>query len=193
MERIVNNLMTKQHRDSTSKTYLSVWRQFNRFVISLDRKPKLWEDRTTLFLGYLIDKGMQSASIKSYVSAIKKTLLMDGYDWDDNLVLVRALAKACRLTNDTVTTRLPIHRNLLEMMLFEIQRYFGNKQQCYLEILYKTLFAISYYGLMRVWEVTQSPHVLKAANVHMASNKNKLLLILYTSETHDKSQRPQKI
>ena len=55
MERIVEKLMMKQHRDSTAKTYLSVWRQFNNFVISLDTKPQFWEDRVTLFIGYLID------------------------------------------------------------------------------------------------------------------------------------------
>ena len=183
--------MMQQHRDSTSKTYLSVWRQFNKFLISLDVKPKLWEDRTTLFIAYLIEDGIQSNTIKSYVSAIKKTLIIDGYDWNDKLVLVRSLAKACKLKNDTVRTRLPIHRNLLEMILFETQRYFAD--QVYLEHLYKTLFAISYYGLMRVSEVAASPHVLKAKDVHIACNKDKILLVLYSSKTHDKSSRPQKI
>ena len=84
----MNRLMLTQHRDSTSKTYLSIWRQFNKFLVQLDNKPKFWEDRATLFIGYLIDKGMQSATVKSYVSAIKKTLVMDGYEWDENLVLV---------------------------------------------------------------------------------------------------------
>ena len=104
MERIVESLMQRQHRDSTSKTYLSVWRQFNKFVIDLDRKPDLWEDRATLFIGYLIDRGMQSTTVKSYVSAIKKTLVMDGYDWNDKLVLVRSLAQSCKIVNDTVQT-----------------------------------------------------------------------------------------
>ena len=193
MEQIVERLMMKQHRDSTSRTYLSIWRQFNKFLVNLDKKPKFWEDRTTLFIAYLVDRGMQSGTIKSYVSAIKKTLVMDGYKWDDDMVLVRSLAKACKIVNDKVRTRLPIHCNLLEMILFEVQRYFGNRQQLYLEILYKTLFAISYYGLMRISEVTYSPHTLKAKSVHIASNKDKMLLILYSSKTHDKSSRPQKI
>ena len=115
----------KQHRSSTAKTYLAIWRKFNEFVINLDRKPKLWEDRITLFLGYLIDKGMQSTTIKSYVLAIKKTLIMDGYQWNDDLVLVRSLVRACKIVNDTVRTRLPIHCGLLKLVLFELQRYFA--------------------------------------------------------------------
>ena len=138
MERIVEVLKNKQHRDSTARTYLSVWRQFNNFVISLDRKPTLWEDRATLFIAYLIGKGTQSNTIKSYVSAIKKTLVTDGYDWNDNLVLVRSLTRACRIINDSVTTRLPIQCNLLEMILFEVQRYFSERSQFYLELLYKS-------------------------------------------------------
>ena len=191
--KIVDKLMVTQHRSSTASIYLSVWRQFNDFFISLDIKPDLWEHRTTLFIGFLIDKGMQSNTIKSYVSAIKKTLVMDGYNWNDNLVLVRSLAKACRIINDTVRTRLPVHCSLLEMILFEVQRYFSSRNQFYLETLYKTMFAIAYYGLMRVGEITRSPHVLRARNVHLAINKDKLLLVLYSSKTHDKSSRPQKI
>ena len=100
MQRIVDTLMNQQHRSSTAKNYLAIWRKFNKFVMNLDVRPKLWEDRTTLFLGYLIKNGIQSTTVKSYVSAIKKTLIMDGYHWDDKLVLVHSLAKACRIIND---------------------------------------------------------------------------------------------
>ena len=59
--------------------------------------------------------------------------------------------------------------------------------------MYQTLFAISYYGLMRVGEVTLSEHVLKARNIHAALNKGKILIVLYSSKTHSKGMRPQKI
>ena len=185
--------MMTQHRNSTAKNYVSVCRQFSRFLMKLDKKPRLWGDRTTLFIAYLVNNGIQSRTIISYVSAIKKTLVMDGYRWDDTLVMLRSLAKACRIINDKVTTRLPIHGNLLDMILFEVLRYFTKKHQWYLEIMYKTLFALAYYGLMRISELTDSPHVLRARNVHMAANKDKVLLLLYSSKTHDKSSRPQKI
>ena len=102
MEKLVDRLLMVQHRDSTSKTYLSIWRQFNKFIVNLDKKPELWEDRAMLFIAYLIEKGTQSATIKSYISAIKKTLVMDEYNCNDNLVLVRPLSRACRIINDTV-------------------------------------------------------------------------------------------
>ena len=41
--------------------------------------------------------------------------------------------------------------------------------------------------------MTNGPHVLKAKDVHIATNKDKMLLILYSSKTHDKSSSPQEI
>ena len=57
--------------------------------------------------------------------------------------------------------------------------------------MYKCLFALGYYGLMRVGE--KSPHVVKAANIHIATNKDKILIVLYTSKTHSEGNRAQKI
>ena len=93
----------------------------------------------------------------------------------------------------TVKTRLGIHCGLLELILFEIERIFCATGQPYLENLYKTFFSLGYYGLLRAGELTFSEHVIKAANVHMAGNKDKILIILYSSKTHSKAVRPQKI
>ena len=81
------------------------------------------------------------------------------------------------------------------MLLFEIQRFYGHdhNQQPYLEILYKAMFSLAYYGLLRVGEITYSPHVLKACNIHVGHNKDKLQLVLYSSKTHCKESSPQKI
>ena len=80
----------------------------------------------------------------------------------------------------------------MEMILFEVDRVYSDKQP-YLDSLYKAVFAISYYGMMRIGEVTESLHVLKAKDTFIADNKDKLLFILYSSKTHDRAHRPQKI
>ena len=46
---------------------------------------------------------------------------------------------------------------------------------------------------MRVGEVAKGTHPVKAADVHIGSNKNKILLILYTSKTHGFESKPQRI
>ena len=129
MQGVIERLLANQHRSSTAKTYFRVWRTFNNFIVRLDVRPKFWEERTSLFVAYLIDKGTQSSTIKSYVSAIKKTLEMDKYPWNDNLIMLSSLTRACKLVNDQIQTRLPIHCGLLELMLFEVQRYFTIKNQ----------------------------------------------------------------
>ena len=190
---IIDKLVSQSQRNSTSQNYLAIWRQFNRFVINLDVKPRTWEDRVTLFIGYKIDNGMQSSTVKSYVSAIKKLLVDDGYPWDDNKVIVGSLTKACKIINDRVHTRLPIQCSLLEMILFEVHRIYSQKGQLYLLVLYQALFALSYYGMMRISEVTQSQHVAKACNIYSARNEHKIKIVFYSSKTHGKGMRSQKI
>ena len=191
MKRILENLKNCTNRESTANNYQSIWRSFNKFLIKLDRKPALWEDRTALYCAFLIDNGLQSATLKSYVSAIKKTLVNDGYNWQDSRILLNSLAKSCRLINDKVHTRMPINGNLLEIILFEIERMYSD--QYYLEILYKTILLLGYYGLLRIGELTTGTHPIKAKNVHIAQNKPKLLLILYSSKTHGRESRPQEV
>ena len=183
----------QQNRQSTYRNYRSVWKKFNEFIINLDVKPKYWEDRATLFIGYLIDKGYQSSTIKSYVSAIKRTLVDDKYEWEDSKILLTSLTRACKLKNDCVTARRPIYCSLLELILFEVERIFRKKNQFYLEVMYKALFCLGYYGLMRVGELTESPHTAKAKDVLVGTNKDNIMIILFSSKTHGKGDRSQKI
>ena len=172
--------------------YLGTWQRFNDFLFKLDRKPDLWEDRASLFIAYLDDKGVQSNTIKSYISAIKTTLIHDNYKWQDNRILLNILTRGCRVINDRVRTRLPIGCGLLELLLFEVKREFGDSQP-YLETMYLALFALSYYGLFRVGEVCASDHSIKASNVQIALNKEKILIILHSSKTHHEGMQPQKV
>ena len=194
LNNIIEKLWRNRHRNSTYNKYFSIWQHLNKFVIQLDSKPKSWEHKTILFFAYLIDRRAQSGTIKSYVSAIKSMLADDDYEWDNNFTLISTLTSACRLKNDTVKTRLPIKCKLLELLLFEIDRSYA--EQPYLCILYKTILATGYYRLFRVGELVVSEHdnhTIRARNVHIAQNKFKVLIILYSSKTHSHESRPQKI
>ena len=99
-------LRAKSARNSTIKNYHAIWKLFNKFVIKLDVKPKTWEQRLALYGAYLTDRGVQSATLKSYFSGIKKVLYIfnDGYELKMDNLLLTTLARACRLVNDTVKT-----------------------------------------------------------------------------------------
>ena len=192
---VLEKLKCKQTRESTAVNYLSVWRHLNRFLISLDFRDSLcWEERTALFGAYLVDGGVQSSTLKSYFSAIKHVLKQDGYHWNDQKVLLSSLVSSCKLVNDRVKIRLPIKKGLLEMLLFELQRFYGEEQQqVYLECMYQAIFCLAYYGMLRVGEMTLSPHTVKAGDIHVGHNKDKIQIVLYTSKTHGKESGPQKI
>ena len=157
--------------------------------------PSSWEELTSLFVTYLVDSGIQSSTVRSYVSAIKWTLINDKYNWQDEQVLLGSLTWACKLVNDKVRMRQPIHCSLLEMILFEVKRTFSNTSQLYLIKLYLAMFSLGYYGLFRVGELAQSEagHAIKVCDVHIASNKYKILNYLYSSKNLNPGSLPQKV
>ena len=189
---LLDQLKNEGNKDSTKLAYYNSWKKFNQFLIRLDNIPQSWEVRTSLYCTYLICvKKLQSSTVKSYTSAIKSVLKTDGYTWDDGKVLLNTLTKSCKLKYDTIKTRLPIQKGLLELILFNIRKKY--ESQPYLEAMYITAFLLFYHGLLRVGELTESPHAIKAINVHESRNQDKLLLVLYTSKTHGIHNHPQQI
>ena len=144
-----------------------------------------------LFVAYLVNSNKEATTISSYISAIKAVLAKDGVFLNEDKYLLNALTRACKLTNNTVKTRLPIQKSLLQLILKHTARIFD--QQIYLKVLYSTLFATGYYGLFRVGELTTGTHPIKAVDVHIARNKNKLLFVLRSSKTHNTSMKPQTV
>ena len=154
-------------------TYHIIWKKFNQFFVKLDSKPRAWEDCLTLFTGYMVDKGFKSTTIRSYISAMKSVLSEIKVKLNIDQSLISSLTRVCKLTNDCVKTRLPIHKDLLQLILNMIKSHYESYGQQYLSILYQALFSTAYYGLFRVRELTFSQHIILAKNVHIAINKNK--------------------
>ena len=154
MHLILERLKLQCHRSSTNKNYYAIWRKFNEFLLKLDFRPRSWEQRVSLYGAYLVNRGIQSSTLKSYVSAIKCVLCLDDYQWDDSSVLLHTLTRACKVTNDTIHTRLPVQIGLLEIILFKCERLFNNQWYC--EILYKTIFILAHYGMFRIGELACS-------------------------------------
>ena len=175
----------------TRKTYHCVWQNFNKFIVRLDRIPAQWEERASLYCAFLIWKGKKSSTLKSYVSAIKHKLLLDGYQWNDKLLLLTALTRACKLDNDTVKSRLPIGDGFLNVIIFELQRYLRKNE--YKKAMYRTLLLTGYFGLFRIGELAQSEHSIKACDVHTSDNRDKVLIVLHSSKTHSRANKPKKI
>ena len=169
-----------------------MWKVFNQFFTKLDRKPDTWEERITLFVGYLISKGQQSCTIKSYISAIRAVLSWVGEKLDNQELQLQSLMVACKLRNDRVRKKFPIRKGLVCLLLMGLHTVFDAPQP-YLITLYQTLFCTAYFGLFRIGELTLSNHTVLAKNVHIGVNKDKMLFILHSSKTHDHGKWPQQI
>ena len=110
--------------------------------MKLDQKPQNWEHRLTLFVSYLIEHNKKSATIKSYISAIKLVLIENNIKIKEDAFLLASLTRACRLINDHVKTRLPIRLDVLCLLLRKLDQYFS--MQPYVRSLYRAIFVIGY-------------------------------------------------
>ena len=150
--------------------------------------------RLTFYIGFLIKENKQSQTIKSYISAIRKILKENNIEINENKFLFSALTKACKLNNARVTTRLPIQKGMLKILLKEVHNKFLIwENQPYLHAPYTVLFSTAYFGLFRIGELTKGTHPILAKDVHIARNKQKMLFILRTSKTHGKYSMPQTV
>ena len=193
VEALIQKIKGDKYRQSTKATYLRIWKCFNQFFIRLDRKPEFWEDRITLFVGYLISEKKKSSTIKSYVSAIKAVLHDNDIEVHEDTYLINSLTKACRLHQDRVSLRFTIQKGLLEIILKYTKNWFMSQGQVYNAHLYAAMFTTAYFGLFRIGELKASPHTVKACDVQIGDNKNKVLFILRSSKTHNRGDPPQLI
>ena len=76
-------------------------------------------------------------------------------------------------------------------MIDKLPTIFGT--QPYLIHLYRALLSTTYFGMFRIGEVTLGDNTVKAKDVHIADNKDKMMFVLHTLKTHWKNNRPQMI
>ena len=191
LEMFIDSLRLQSRRQTTRNVYFSIWRSFNKFLLKLDYIPNLWEDKLSLYVGYLIQSGAKSCTIRSYISGIKAMLHEIGYALNENKYLLASLVRACKYKNDAVRTRLPIQKPLLQLLLNTCKSVFLDNGQVYLYHLHRAIMAVGYYGLLRIGEMTSGDHPVFASDVHISSNKEKFMFILHTSKTHWKDVKPQ--
>lgn len=193
-KRVVERLSNDGIQESTKKMYHSVWCNFNQFLLSFDDLPTTWEDKMVLYASFLADIGSSSATVGSYMSAIRYVLRHDGIEVSNTSCHLSSIIRACKLHNDVVTVRRPIRSGLLRLLLEQVDRLYLGKGQPYLAALYRAVFVAAYYGLMRISELV-GRHAVKAADVHVSKNDKKLKakLVLRSSKTLVIGKRPQMI
>lgn len=177
--RVVEKLSNDDIQESTKKMYHSVWCNFNNFLLTFDNLPTTWEDKMVLYAAFLADIGNSSATVASYMSAIRYILRHDGIKICDSSCKLSSIIRSCKLHNDTITVRRPIRAGLLGLILQKLNEIYLFNGQPFLAMLYKAIFVAAYYGLMRISELV-GKHAVKSGDVHISRNpaKQKVKLVL---------------
>ena len=123
------------------------------------------------------------------MSALKAILAELDVRINEDRFLLTSLTRACRINNDKVKIRHPIRKGLLALILHQISQIFSSQR--YLILLYQAIFAAAYYGLLCISKVAKGPHTIKAHDVHIGVNKDKMLFTLRTFKTHGEDAMPQ--
>lgn len=191
-KRIKHLIKNFRLRGSTRRSYKKTWNRFNRFISKFDVIPPKWEDRIILWATHLADHRKKPATICSYISAIRYCLSLDGIRVPHTNCELAAIVQAAKKMNDQLYVRLPIQKDLLKLLLNFIRTsYIQQRGQEYLGKTLLALFSMAYHGLLRISELTQGPHNLKAQDIIYARGKKKVTLYLRSSKTHTTSDQPQ--
>ena len=145
---IIERLKSERFRDFTRCTYHKIWKLFGKFYIQLDEKPNNLEDKIVFFAAFLIENQLQSVTVKTYISAIRSVLVEDGIRLNKDKFLLTSLTRASRLKNDRVSIRLPIYKDLLLLILEEVNKHYSKINQPFLSILHQAMFSSAYFGLL---------------------------------------------
>lgn len=179
--------------ESSQATYHNVWKAFLEFLGEFDSVPNDFEAKMVMYAAHLGNTGTAPATISSKMSAIRYKLRKDGIQINNKSLEIAAIIKSAKRLNNRLILREPIHKHMLHELLETLDQHYHNKGQMYLAVLYKAMLVTAYYGFMRIGEITSSKHVIKNKDVHLATNKEAVMIILRSSKTHCATQRPHEI
>lgn len=191
-KRIKHYIKTFKLRPSTRKSYKKTWNRFNWFISRFDVIPPKWEDRIIVWATHLADNRRKSATIRSYISAVRYCLGLDGVRVTQTNCELAAIIQAAKHENDQLYIRLPIQKHLMRLILnFIDTHYIKGKGQYFQGHSLKALYSMAYHGMMRISELAEGPHTVKAQDIIHARNKGKFTIYLRSSKTHSTADQPQ--
>ena len=154
-------LLSASMAPSSLTVYKRAWALFQRCMSSF-RLPNynysslpVAPAHLATFISYLSCNGFASSTIISYTSAIGYAHRLSGTrDPTSSYLIQKLLAGATRLS-PSMDTRLPITGIVLNMLINSLQTAISNQ---YDAVMLRAMFSVSYFGLMRVGEVTSTTY-----------------------------------
>ena len=153
----LNKLLLAAIAPSTKQSYTRAWKLFYEVMSTLnipyegvDSLPLSYQ-QVLLFISFLIAKRYAPTTVISYVSALSYAHKMSGvYDPCAVFAVQKALAAATKIS-PTLDHRLPITLTILSSLTKSLDTTTVNP---YLRSLFRAMYLVSFFALMRVGEVT---------------------------------------
>ena len=178
---------------SSFKVYRRAWSLFNQASVHMGLQFNgsidlpLSADQIILFVGYLSNSGFASASITSYTSAIGYIHKLLNLPDPTGQFMVQKLLSACNKVNNSVDTRLPITISILQRLVQALDHTVSTP---YLRQLFKAMYSIAFFGLMRLGEITQDTNKDVSLSFDQVQFTNSAVLLTIKKFKHTLSLKP---
>lgn len=189
----VNYLVSNSIAPSTANLYRRAWSLFRTCMILLNisyiglQDLPLSENRILLFIGYLDLEGYAPSTITTYLSALSYVHKLKGLsDPISSFVVQKALLGSIKLRS-SFDTRLPITIGILNRLVNAVNTTISG---AYYIALFKSMYLISFFALMRVGEVTKDSKGEVALNVNQVTIFDNYATITIRKFKHNSSQQP---
>ena len=167
-------ISTSLSKDTASQ-YTRVWQGFRDFCVhTLNREFIVKPEVIALYIAHLDIKKLQPSTIQSHLSAISFFSQMNNMQDHTNSFNVEKIMKSLHRKNPSKDSRLPINQQLLNRIITILDNHCDSGYEC---AMYRAMFSLAYYALLRAGECTSSKHVLTRESVRRISQGGKCYAI----------------
>lgn len=186
-------LLQKSVAPSSKQLYQRSWALYEEcyHIITESNNSQLILPLSTnhiaVFVAFLHDQGYAPSSIVSYVSAIAFVHKLLGYSDPTSASIVQKLIAGATKVYAPKPSRLPITILILHRIILGIDEIIPVH---YHKLLLKAMFTTSFFGLMRIGEVTMSKHKSVPLMLDQLQLTVDLATITITQFKHNKGNKP---
>ena len=189
----IEKLLSLSVATSSVKVYKRAWVLFKEAMVEM-KIPfngsidlPISSSMVIMFIGYLSVIGLSSSTITSYTCALGYIhKLMNAPDPTSKFCVQKVLAATNKL-NKSHDSRLPITIVILQRLC---ESLFHTVPKLYLRQLFRTMFIVAFFGLMRLAEITQNKDGIVSIMIDQVKFTSSAIIITISQFKHNVSLRP---
>ena len=145
-------------------------------------------ENISLYIAHLDRKHLQPSTIQSHLSAISFISQLNNFPDPTHCFVVEKMMKSLHKKSSGPDPRLPINCHLLNRLITSLANCCSSAYEC---ALYRAMYSLAYYALLRAGECTSSKHVLSILNIKQILQAGNLhaIEISFSSFKHSRSRK----